>query len=93
MENRLGVEEIKRLGEKLRKLLFEHWKNLPENPRKKARGGRKTNIRVLKGLLPDWAVQIAELTFKDMKEVFWDYNKDCVEDYIDGLKVFNAPII
>ena len=44
-------------------------------------------IRSLKAMLPDWAVEIAELSFKDpQKEMYWD------PEFLLGLE-FSRPIL
>ncbi|TSD02819.1 MAG: hypothetical protein Athens071416_458 [Parcubacteria group bacterium Athens0714_16] len=71
----LKFSDIKELGEKLRKYLLEQYNKIPDDRRfyKKGDASRNTHIRVLYGMLPDWAVEIAELSFKDPnKEIDWD---------------------
>ena len=72
------------MGSKLRRLLWEKWNNFPEAIQKKGRVSRKICIRVLMGMTPDWAKEIAQLTFKDFrrKRVYWTKNPD----YLLGLE-------
>lgn len=69
----LTFSDIKIFGEKLRKILLEQYNKVPERISKIGHVSRVSCIRSLKAMLPDWAVEIAELSFKDPnKKIDWD---------------------
>lgn len=84
----LSFSDIKVFGEKLRKYLWEQYNNVPEQRKfKKGEVPRCTHIRVLYGMLPDWVIEIAELSFKDFqKEIDWN------PEYLLSLE-FSKPIL
>lgn len=86
----MKIKEAIRMGRKLRRLLWEKWNNFPEVIQKKGRASRETRIKVLRDLTPDWAKEIALLTYKDFrkKRVFWTKNPG----YLLGLE-FTRPIL
>ncbi|MFA5838500.1 MAG: hypothetical protein WC849_00980 [Candidatus Paceibacterota bacterium] len=90
MTNHLTLTNIKKFGENLRKYLWEQYKKIPEKPIKVGEVSRVTHIRVLTASLPDWAREIAELSFKDFKnpnkKIDWD------PDFLESLE-FSRPIL
>jgi len=88
MTSNLTLASIKEFGGKLRKFLFEQSKNIPEEyDIKKGEVSRVSHIKTLKAMLPDWAVEIAELSFKNQNmEIHWDL------DFLEALE-FTRPIL
>ena len=83
----LTLSEIKMFGEKLRVILLDQYKKVPERVSKIGHVSRVSCIRSLKAMLPDWAVEIAELSFRDpQKEIYWN------SDFLLGLE-FSKPIL
>lgn len=101
MKDHLTLSEIKEFGEKLRKTLWELQygkpirklspaiENLSEIKPQIAQNnnGSRVRIRSLRSMLPDWVIEIAELSFKDLnRKVEWN------PEFLLGLE-FTKPIL
>ena len=88
MINYLTLTNIKKFGENLRKYLWEECNKIPDKSHTKiGEASRETHIKVLNAMLPDWAKEIAELSFKDLnKKIYWD------PEFLLGLE-FTKPIL
>ena len=65
MASYLTLSDITMFGEKLREILLDQYKKIPKKIFEFApeimRDSNNSTIRSLKAMLPDWAVEIAEL--------------------------------